>query len=259
MKKLIAAGAIIVACAFPLPAFAVKIAHEDYAMRVPEAPEQDAVIKITVIDSRPYVLSGESNESYEGMTREFYGIPLSRNTADKTSMASYLGERLRIGFERAGYIATYEPSLKGVASQARAQELAVDGVDIIFVVTLREWSYDQGFANPQFTHDAIVEIYTGSGVLLSQETFNGVDPMPTGGWKHYKRRYSELYQEIFDRIFASQNVGAGLAGESTIVTAAATTNPSIESRLETLGNLRAQGLIDDETFKAQHARILSEL
>lgn len=259
MSRFFASALLAFAVALPIPAMAVKIDHEDYAMRVPVAQAEGRVVKVTVIDSRPYVLNGESRESYEGMTRELYGIPISRNTADNSTMASYLGERLRIGFERAGFTSTYEASAKGVASQARAEQLAADGTDLIFLVTLREWSYDQGFARPEFTHDVTVDIYSGAGVLLGTEAFAGVDPMPTGGWKHYKRRYAELYQDIFDRVFASQDMVAGLAGESTVSVPKLPAAPSIESRLEALGNIHAQGLIDEETFRAQQARILLEL
>ncbi|WP_052772808.1 SHOCT domain-containing protein [Luteimonas sp. FCS-9] len=259
MLKSVAAGLIVLVCALPTSAIAVRIAHEDYPMRVPAAAGDGQVVTLTVIDSRPYVLDGDSKESYEGMTRELYGIPISRNTADNSPMASYLGERLRLGFEQAGYAATYEPSVKGTASDVRARSLTADGVDLIFLVTLKEWSYDQGFANPEFTHDVVIDVYTGAGHLLSSEAFNGVDPMPTGGWKHYKRRYAELYQDVFDRMFASQNLVAGLAGRSTIPAPDMPKGPSIESRLETLGSVHAQGLIDEETFKAQQARILLEL
>ena len=37
--------------------------------------------------------------------------------------------------------------------------------------------------------------------------------MPKGGWKHFKRRYAELYQDVFDRFFASPAILAALSGE----------------------------------------------
>lgn len=254
------AAAIFAACLLTsFSAAAVKIPADAYPMRVPASKQAGAKLQVTVIDNRPYVLSGESVESYEGMTRELYGIPISRNTSDRSTMATYLGERLRIGFDQAGYVATYQTSPKGSEPATRAAGMANNGQDRIFLVNLREWSYDMGFAHPEFTHDVTVNVYDGMGTLLSTQDFKGVEPMPTGGWKHYKKRYAELYQTIFDRIFASSLVTQGLAGTQTIAAPAGVATPTVEERLTRLRELRQQGLIDEAAFREQEERILSGL
>lgn len=254
---------LLAACLVSMPAFAAKIVPEDYAMRVPAATKAGTDIRITLIDNRPYVLDGDSDESYEGITRELYGIPISRNTSDRTPLASYIGERLRIGFERAGYSATLVASPKGTQAAERSLALSHDAPGLLMVITLREWSYDQGFASPEFTHDVTLDIYDAQGNWLATQDFQGVDPMPRGGWKHYKRRYAELYQDIFDRFFASPVILAGLAGERTETVPAPAVPPApvqtAEARLAALTELLEKGLIDESAFQAQQARILSEL
>ena len=242
-----------------VPAHAVDISADEYAMRVPATQSAGTRMHITVIDSRPYVLNGESAETYEGMTRELYGIPISRNTSDKSTMASYLGKRLQLGFEKAGYVATYQPSIKGSEPAKRVMDIAGDTQDLIFLVNLREWSYDQGFARPQFTHDITINIYNGKGELLATEDFSGVNAMPTGGWKHYKRRYAELYQTIFDQVFSATLVTTGLAGTPTASAPSTSTKLTLEQRLSQLRELREKGLIDEETFREQEKGILSEI
>ncbi|MBJ6980905.1 SHOCT domain-containing protein [Luteimonas sp. MC1572] len=254
---------LLAACLVAAPAFAARIVAEDYAMRVPAASTPGTDIRITLIDSRPYVLDGDSDESYEGMSRELYGIPISRNTADRTPLAMYIGERLRLGFERAGYSATLVPSPKGTAAAERSRAMSHDGPGLLMVITLREWSYDQGFASPEFTHDVTIDSYDAQGDWLATQDFKGVDPMPRGGWKHFKRRYAELYQDIFDRFLASPVVLAGLAGERTETVPApaapATPSQTIEARLAALKELRESGAIDESAYQAQQQRILSEL
>ena len=254
---------LLAACLLSAPAFAAKILAEDYAMRVPPAATAGTDIRITLIDWRPYVLDDDSDESYEGMTREVYGIPISRHTSDGTPLASYIGERLRIGFERAGYTATLIPSPKGTTAADRSIAMAHDGSGLLMVITLREWSYDQGFARPEFTHDITIDTYDAQGEWLATQDFQGTDPMPTGGWKHFKRRYAELYQDVFDRFFASPVILTSLAGERTDTVPAppAPQVPAqtIEERLTALTGLLEQGLIDEDSFKAQQERILSEL
>lgn len=253
---------LLAACLLSAPAFAVKILPEDYAMRVPAATN-GTDIRLTLIDSRPYVLDDDSDESYEGMTREIYGIPISRHTSDGTPLASYVGERLRIGFERAGYTATLAASPKGSTAAERSRALAHDGPGLLMVITLREWSYDQGFARPEFTHDITIDTYDAQGHWLATQDFQGTDPMPKGGWKHFKRRYAELYQDVFDRFFASPVLLTALAGErtDTVPAPAAPETPSqtIEERLAALTDLLEQDLIDESAFRIQQERILSEL
>ena len=253
-------AALIAACSLiSAPTSAAKIAPEAYAMRVPPAEVQGQAIHILVIDNRPYVLDGDSAETYEGMTREVYGIPISRNTADRTTMASYLGERIRIGFERAGYEATYTPSPKGSKPDARATEVANEAIDLIFVVDMREWSYDMGFAKPLFTYDVTVDVRDGAGNLLATQDFAAAEPMPTGGFKHFKRRYAELYQTIFDGIFAARGISDGLAGTPTISAPTETPSLTVEERIAKLRDMRAKGLIDEDAYERQQERILSEL
>lgn len=259
MKNIFAAAMLAASLLTSFRVAAVEIAADAYPMPVPASQKAGTKMEVTVIDNRPYVLDGESAESYEGMTRELYGIPISRNTADRSPMATYLGERLRIGFANAGYAATFQASPKGSEPAARAAAMANSGNDLLFVVNLREWSYDQGFAHPEFTHDVTVDVYDGAGSLLSTYDSKGVDPMPTGGWKHYKKRYAELYQKIFERIFASPPVVQGLAGVQTIEAKPGTAGPTLEARLSRLRELRQQGLIDEASFREQETRILSGL
>lgn len=255
---------LLAACLFSAPAFAAKILAEDYAMRVPAAATAGTDIRLTLIDSRPYVLDGDSDESYEGMTREVYGIPISRHTSDRSPLASYVGERLRIGFERAGYSATLVPSPKGSTAAERSRTLAHDGPGLLMVITLREWSYDQGFARPTFAHDVTLDTYDAQGNWLATQDFQGSDPLPRGGGrKHFKRRYAELYQDVFDRFFASPVILTALAGglTDTVPAPAAPEAPSqtTEERLAALADLFEKGLIDEMAFKTQQERILSEL
>lgn len=236
---------------------AVQIDAADYAMRVPPAAQSGQRVAISVIDSRPYVLSGESSESYEGMSREVYGIPISRETSDRKTMALYLGERLRIGFERAGYLPALVAAPKGSRPSMVAEGLA-SLAGRAFVVELREWSYDMGFAKPSFTYDITVNVYS-NGELLSSTEFSGADPMPKGGRKHFKKRFAELYPVIFERVFAHPEVAAGLAGRQIEVRGQRARAASIQDRLEELTRLLDAGSITADEYEAQRTRVLSEL
>ncbi|SEM19481.1 hypothetical protein SAMN05428989_3330 [Pseudoxanthomonas sp. GM95] len=247
------AAALFIAAA---PAIALKLNAADYAVPVPRtATPQDA--HITVIDQRPYVLDGSSNESYEGVSRELYGIPISRDTADKSPLATFLGKRIEIGFQQAGYTPHYLASRKGT-SLADAVG-AFEGGGERIVLTLREWQYDQGGFNPTFDYDATIDVFDASGTHLVSRVLKGTESMPKGGFKHFKRRWSELYQTILGRAFAEHDVVLALQGQSTLAPAADAETATVAERLSKLKALRADGIIDDATFEREQARILQAL
>jgi len=125
-------------------------------------------------------------------------------------MANYLAERLSIGFSNAGF----EPSIitvpKGYSSKLVpiGKERNADGVK--FVVDMRDWRYDLGGFRPSFKYDISVAVYSPGGSIYANEDFDGTELMPTGGFKHYTERYAEVYQNVFDKVFASQPIAEAL-------------------------------------------------
>jgi len=247
------AGALLLVVAFSAQA---KIKVEEYAMRAPPPPAPAAPINILVFENRSEVLSGDKRETFEGVTRELYGIPIARNTPDNQPMSAYLGERIRLGFQASGWTATYIPTAKAAEVERAVQSLDLPDGALALVVDMREWNYDFGGFTPEQDYDVTVSLYDSRKRLLAKRDFKGVDPMPTGGWKHFKRRYSELYQTLFDRFFADADIAAALQGRASATTK---TPGTVEERLRALKDLFAQGLIDQATYEQEQKRIASEL
>ncbi|MBF6025372.1 hypothetical protein [Lysobacter niastensis] len=238
-------------------AMAVKLTAEGTAMRVPITSAAAQPIGLTVIDNRPYVLNGDKREDFEGVSRELYGIPISHGTHDGSTMSAYLGERLRLGFATAGFKPVYHvtPIGSSVDTGMHAMPLATDG--LAMVVNLRDWRFDFGGFRPSFKYDITVSVFDAQKKLLATEDFAGMDLMPqTKGWKSYKYRYAELYQMIFDRVFAVAAIHDGLQGKASLP---ATGKGPLEERLARLRQLMTDGLIDQATFDREQQRILGEI
>ena len=219
MSRVIAALAVAAALA-SAPAHAGRVTPETTALRVPPAAAPGARVDVLVIDHREDVLAGDEREDYEGVSREHYGIPLSRATYDRTPLAAYLGQRLRIGFDRAGYAATFAPSPKGSTPQQCVDALAA-GQARAFVVDLRDWHYDLGGLRSSFFYDVTVSVYDAEHRLLASKAFDGEETMPTIGWNDPKLRVVELYRTVFDRIFATDGIHRALdLADSPVATAA---------------------------------------
>lgn len=224
MSRSIAALAVAAALV-SAPASAYKLTPEETAMRVPATTVPGTRIDLLVIDHREDVLSGDEKESYEGMSREFYGVPVSRKTLGGVPLATYLGERLRIGFERAGYAARFEPSPPGSVPQTRVNSIAAGQAQAL-VVDMRDWHYDYGGLRPSFFYDATVLVYDREHHLLASRDFRGEDTMSPLGWKDFKTRFAELYQNLFDRIFATDEIRRALEAGASATGAANDTAPA---------------------------------
>lgn len=251
------ASALFLAFLLAAPvAQAAKLTPETTAMRVPTASVSGKAVNVLVIENRAEVLEGDKRENYEGVSRELYGIPVPRATKDESAMAAYLGERLKIGFQRAGYNAAFIASPKGskVEELISRTEATPDGMQ--FVIDMRDWHYDYGGFKPSFFYDVTVYVYGANKQLLAKKDFTGEDFMPTGGWKHFKLRFAELYQTIFDRVFETAEIKQALDGKASL---ASTEKGTVEERLAQLQRLLEQGLIDGATYEREKQRIVGEI
>lgn len=252
-KKTLLIGLGLTIC---MSASAAKLTAESSAMRAPAPATPGQHAYVLVLENRTEVMEDGKKENYEGVSRELYGIPIPRATVDKTPMNQYLGERLRVGFQNAGWQATYQPSSKGAKAEALVPPLEMATGGLALVVDMRDWNYDFGGFSPEFAYDVTLSVYDHHKTLLARSDFKGIDPMPTGGWKHFKQRYAQLYQTLFDRFFADPGIAAALQGKATLATAATGT---VEDRLRKLRSLLEQGLIDQVTFDREQQRITAEL
>jgi len=202
------------------------------------------------------VISGAKTERFEGLDRLLSGIPISHETIDGSTMANYLAERLSIGFSNAGF----EPSIitvpKGYSSKLVpiGKERNADGVK--FVVDMRDWRYDLGGFRPSFKYDISVAVYSPGGSIYANEDFDGTELMPTGGFKHYTERYAEVYQNVFDKVFASQPIAEALKGHSSPLRKAG--DPA-EERIRRLQDMAKEGLITPADLDREKQRILKEI
>lgn len=219
MTRFIVACAVVLALA-STPARAYRLGAESTAMRVPSATTAGRPIDVLVLDNRADVVNGDRHDNYEGVSRQNYGIPVAERTYDRTPLASYLGERLRIGFERAGYAPRFVPSPPGSTPDAFIGSMAAQPARA-FVVDLHDWHYDYGGLRPSFFYDVTVLVYDARHQRVASQDFKGEATIALLGWKDYKTRYAELYQTVFDGIFAAEAIHRALGDAETEVAPAA--------------------------------------
>jgi hypothetical protein len=214
------------------------------------------MVKIIVLENRPYVISGAKTERFEGLNRLLSGIPISHETIDGSTMANYLAERLSIGFSNAGFEASIVTVPKGSSSKRIPNEKERSPAGLNFVVDMRDWRYDMGGFRPSFKYDISVAVYAPGDSLLANEDFGGTELMPTGGFEPYTVRYAEVYQDVFDRVFASQAIAEALKGHWSPSKKAG--DPA-EERIRRLQEMVKEGLISPADLDRERQRILKEI
>lgn len=78
------------------------------------------------------------------------------------------------------------------------------------------------------------------------------------------RKYSNLTRNkggvtVYDEVALSNDINAACAGAATLVDNRPTQSQTIESRLRKLGELKSQGLIDEQEYAARREKILDEV
>lgn len=234
----------------------------------PLSPQQSAVrvpthgtgtIAVSVVDNRPYVLSGRKTNRFEGITHELYGIPWNRGNFEKKPFAQFLGSRISEGFKKAGYSTIHIASPQGASIDAIAQAVRSSGTDRGFVVRLNEWYYDFGgfvVMSCEFFYDFDVLIFEANGRLIANRHFAGKELTPIDMANSLPNILLIEYQKKFDEVFADAGVQAALGGHPDLRPQA---EPTATARLKRLDTLFDEHMISKEEYNRERQRILSGL
>jgi hypothetical protein len=130
-------------------------------------------LTIAVVDNRPYVLDGDKESNFEGITRSTFGIPFSRYTYNKEPMSVFLSNRLLAGFKKTGVnVSSIETTPTINLNDIKATDSK------LVVVILNEWKYDYHAFYDNSWYDFNVFIKDVSGNTLINKNFVGEQDVP---------------------------------------------------------------------------------
>jgi len=126
---------------------ACAIGHKyDYATAAPNLTAKTAkTVSATVIDQRPYILSGNKTPDFVGLQRGGYGNPFNVTTQSGRPLAEDLTGALVRSLAARGVEAKAMPLSAGTSDDAAISAFRSQGSDRLLLVRMREWKTDAVF------------------------------------------------------------------------------------------------------------------
>src|SRR5262245_34988919 len=178
---LIVVGFLVASCGGttrPLSSGAVATMKGDSAF-APDIPiARNAVVAVSVVDHRSYVLAGTKSPRFEGLLRNFFGVVYSAETPTEQPLSTALEELIAAGLERRSKnVDTLSYVKPGTPLENVKEGCVRSKSDMCIVMLLREWKYDIWKRVRKLEYDTDVMVYDGVGQMLGTKTFTATVPL----------------------------------------------------------------------------------
>jgi hypothetical protein len=172
----------ILTLTFVLGACAVGNEYDYGAASATLRAETDRSVSATVIDYRPYVLSGKKSPSFVGLHRGGFGNPFDVTTKSGRGLSEDLTDVLVRALDAQGITAKALMLAPGTSVDDSVMQFQDQGTDRLLVVAMREWKTDS-MMRITLHWDFDASVYDPSGVMLAKQSISGVAPVGGSGFE----------------------------------------------------------------------------
>lgn len=131
-------------------------------------------LNLSVIEKRPYVLSGNKSEKFEILGRLPFGIPMTLNTPKESDrFVDYLSNIIKEGFNNSGVAINIVKVEKGASLEDTLNKIKNKSDDKSIVMMLYQSKWDLGGFSYKYLYNYDVFISDGSGHILEHKIFSG--------------------------------------------------------------------------------------
>lgn len=143
-----------------------QYSYRDSDMAIPVTG--DGSLGLTVVDRRPYVLSGDKPASFIGLQRGGFGNPFDVTTESGKALADEVQTALANGLRKRGYLVTeLYPASSSESDVARAIESADLPRNVVLV--FREWKTD-AMMSFGLSYDLVLRVLGSDGEQLASSS-----------------------------------------------------------------------------------------
>lgn len=239
-------------------------------------PVLDYVIKgdmsVTVVDNRPFVLSGDKPDTCEGIRRNAYGMPFNFTKVREDRDIPYtkrIEAIVSAGLTKAGATVTVVPTPKGTSSSAAIDAIKTAPFELGLVINVLDSRVDAGIARWSYFYDYEITVVDKTGVNVLTKKFNGEDVdfqraiFQQGSDNDKSYSFGTVldieYRNKFSQMLGTDGVRSALGGIAKREAVAGPARASNVERLLELRKLLDQGLITGQDFEKKKAEILGEM
>ena len=232
-------------------------------------------LALTVVDNRPFVVSGEKAETVEGIFRGAYGIPFkfegTRSDPD-TLYTARISEIVSKALYNTGSKVNVVQTKKGATVQDAINGLRAAPFDAGLVINVIDSRIDAGGIRWSYFFDYEVVVLDSQGAIVSTKKYSGEDVdfqrelFHTGSEKGKSYAFDAVldleYRNKFSEFLNDRETQAALgtthAAEGRVV-AAKQEDGDGARRLAALKDLLDKGLITTEDYEKKKGEILQSL
>jgi hypothetical protein len=133
-------------------------------------------VSATVIDRRPYVLSGRKSANFVGLQRGGFGNPFDVTTQSGRALAADLTDALVRALKARGITASALPLGAGTSTDTAVSQFQTQDADRLLVVSMQEWKTD---AMMRLTLHWALEatVHDRSGAAIASHSISGNAPV----------------------------------------------------------------------------------
>jgi hypothetical protein len=160
---------------------AVGNRHAYHSVLATPAVSGSAQVGIATHDQRPYVLSGNKQPQFVGLSRGGWGNPFDIRTADDAPLADGMTQALTNSLRARGFRPVVVIVTASMSPAQVQERLAQAGGDRALLLTLREWKSDTYVGTGLF-YDVTLSVLDRSGRTLAEKRLSGKDDLGADAW-----------------------------------------------------------------------------
>jgi hypothetical protein len=165
---------------------------------------------VTVLDARPDVVNGRRKETFIGLTRTFYGLPLPYHTRSKKPFAQDLAALLSQSLQQETKIIVASPA---AGRQAALEALGKSGAERLILLEIRDWWSDTLFKT-DLHYDLLLTILDAQGRELGSSSAKGDDGLGGHG-TNQQPLIDAATRRILETLFADKAVSAAFQTDAS--------------------------------------------
>ena len=170
----------------------------------------DKTVAVTVVDLRPYVLSGEKSADFVGLMRGGFGNPFDVTTSSKRSLADDIAFSIVESLKRSN-IQALSVAAPPKTGEVEAQNILLKAeADRFTLLAIREWKSDTYF-NTSLNYDVSVKVMGRNGATIAGKTIQDRETLGVSGLPADARRYAEkAVRQKLETIFNDPEISSAL-------------------------------------------------
>ena len=162
---IVCAAAVLGGCAF-----GQKITYSNTVADVEASGNKS--VAVAAHDERPYVVTGDKQPSFVGLSRGGFGNPFDILTTSGAPLADEFGESISHSLSERGFKSSLVKVAASQSKRAAMEQLRASGAERLVLIALKEWKSDK-YVRTSLIYDVTVKVFNTAGEELATASFHG--------------------------------------------------------------------------------------